>query len=418
MPDKRADNSQHWSADFVQHIRAVHFSLIAVCIALLGAAVSVKPKEIAIARRQLKEIRSAVDNWAKEVKVAILGGIRHTVDGPRIVVNGSSFMLSPDPNFPGDPKMPLPPNFRRKFEASLEKPASFADFCSTWDTLQGRLRLITPDPTRLADTVVIVRKDGSRIASKYVLGVNQTAETIPVTIMSEEDRSIVSSINPSGTDLNKLPYAYSWYMGEDRIILPVAGSERRIDGQLVIAHARPELKPGSCKESFGTLVKQAEDSPDQSFAAIASLLEEAAAKEKSDSYTVFGMEFPVESASRWGILLILGILIYLWISLNEVSERLKPDDPGWDVAWIGVYRSMPARILFGALTIVLPVATIIVLGRSLIIQDILLGATYTGATAIGSVILSVFIVKWAPRHRKSDSESSIQPEDGADLLVP
>jgi hypothetical protein len=398
-------NSQHWSADFVQHIRAVHFSLIAVCVALIGAVVSVKPKEVATAMTQLSEIRSAVDNWAREVKTAVLGGIRHTADGPRIVVNGRSFMLSPDPNFPDDANAPLPAGFKQKLEESLEKPASFPDFCNAWDTLHKLPTLIVPDPSQLVDTLVIVRKDGSKFPSRYSPGANQTSETVLVSTLTDKDRNIISDLNISGVNWTKVSYVYSWYIGDDHVILPVAGSERQIDGQGVVIRAHPAWKPGKCRESFAALVKQADNSPDKSFAAIATYLEQAAAKEKTDSYTVFGMEFPVESASRWGILLILGILLYLWIHLYEVSPRLKPDDPGWDVAWIGVYRSLPARILFIALTVVLPFVAIVVLSDALITADRIFGRIYTYTAAASGVVLSVLITRWAPQHWKNDLPS-------------
>jgi hypothetical protein len=397
MPVGNGQNSQHWSADFVQHLRAVHFSLIAVCVALIGAVVSVKPKEVATALAQLTEIRSAVGNWTREVKLGVLGGIRHTADGPRIVLNGVSYMLSLDANFPGDPNHPLPPGFRRKLEESLETPASFSNFCNAWDTLHNLPKLVIPDQTRLLDTVVIRKKDGSKTTAKYQPGADATAETVLVTTLTDEDREAISAFN-----FTKTSYGYSWYMGDDRIILPVEGLERQIDGQGVVIRAHPAWKPGLCRESFAALVKQADNSSDKSFPGIASYLSEAAAKEKTDSYTVFGMEFPVESASRWGILLIIGIQLYLWINLHEVSPRIKPDDPGWDVAWIGVYKSLPARSLFIALTLVLPLIAIIVLSDALITADQVFGRIYTYTAAASSLVLSVLIINWAPQHWKKE----------------
>ena len=53
----------HWSADFVEHIRTVHFALIAACIGLIGLVQFKKPLEVSTARSQLQEIKSAVDRW-------------------------------------------------------------------------------------------------------------------------------------------------------------------------------------------------------------------------------------------------------------------------------------------------------------------------------------------------------------------
>jgi len=56
-------NSPHWSADFVEHLRTVHFALVAVCLALVGIIQFRKPVEVTVAQSQLQEIRSAVDSW-------------------------------------------------------------------------------------------------------------------------------------------------------------------------------------------------------------------------------------------------------------------------------------------------------------------------------------------------------------------
>lgn len=110
------------------------------------------------------------------------------------------------------------------------------------------------------------------------------------------------------------------------------------------------------------------------------------------------MKFPVESASRWGIVRIIGLQLYLWTHLYELSPKLKEGDPGWNVAWIGVYQSLPAKILFLASAAVLPLVTIVALGN-LALQDAtrLVWFAYVAAV-IASLILSIMITKGIPRH--------------------
>ena len=55
--------------------------------------------------------------------------------------------------------------------------------------------------------------------------------------------------------------------------------------------------------------------------------------------------------------------LYFWVHLYELSPKLKEGDPGWNVAWIGVYQSLPARILFLCSTALLPTLTIVTLGN-------------------------------------------------------
>jgi len=47
-------NSPHWSADFVEHIRTVHFALVGVCLALIGVIQFKKPLEVTKAQHQLQ----------------------------------------------------------------------------------------------------------------------------------------------------------------------------------------------------------------------------------------------------------------------------------------------------------------------------------------------------------------------------
>lgn len=53
----------HWSADFVEHLRTVHFALVAVCAALIGLTQFEKPKDIVTAQAQFQQIKKLVENW-------------------------------------------------------------------------------------------------------------------------------------------------------------------------------------------------------------------------------------------------------------------------------------------------------------------------------------------------------------------
>jgi hypothetical protein len=104
------------------------------------------------------------------------------------------------------------------------------------------------------------------------------------------------------------------------------------------------------------------------------------------------VKFPVETASRWGIILIVGIQLYLWIHLHELAPRLKAGDPGWDVAWIGVYRSLPARSLFFCSTVVLPILTIGLLGKHALKNATFSSWSVYVASMVSCLVLSVLIM--------------------------
>ena len=103
------------------------------------------------------------------------------------------------------------------------------------------------------------------------------------------------------------------------------------------------------------------------------------------------------TGTRWGILLIVGIQLYLWIHLHELSPRLKEGDAGWDVAWIGVYRSLPARVLFRGLDCVASVVTIAALGNNALRgATALVWAVYITAL-MASLLLAYLIARSVPR---------------------
>jgi hypothetical protein len=64
----------------------------------------------------------------------------------------------------------------------------------------------------------------------------------------------------------------------------------------------------------------------------------------------------------WGTILIVGVQLYLLIHLLELSKKLRATDPGWEVAWIGIYHGRVARCLFAASAFLLHFVTIGVLG--------------------------------------------------------
>ncbi|HTB15679.1 MAG TPA: hypothetical protein VK752_29110 [Bryobacteraceae bacterium] len=416
-----AQNSQQWSADFVQHLRTVHFSLVAVCVALIGAVATVKPNDTSEALDQITEITHASEDWTSEIKSAFHGGTGYTADGPRVKVKGGVFLLSRESAFLRTANDPSPPGSRRNVEKSLETaPASLPAFCAAWDRINGLPPLIVPDKGQAVQGVLDVGKDGPPSILDYKLGTNEGYDTVSVSKLSPEEQKALSA--PSilsrkllSPEIAKTQYGYSWdaklVHQRVHIVVPVTASEKHVQDAIVSKH--PGWKTGPCNKAFDTLLRQAKRSPDQSLAGLARVLERATSKEKSESYVAFGMEFPVESvesASKWGIALIIGIQLYIWIHLREVSPRIKHDDAGWEVAWIGVYHSLPARVLFIVLTVILPLATIFFLGETFVTPSRFPAMASVYGAAILSLVLSGSITMLAQQLWDRDTDSILNSD--------
>jgi hypothetical protein len=206
-------------------------------------------------------------------------------------------------------------------------------------------------------------------------------ETPDISMLDKKQEQTITELLKSSPGM----FVLSWDRGEDKALLPAQISQTPLDAQPALIRTHPYWKAGAFSSSFSELDRVTANIQDKSFEAISSNLQEEATKPKADSFEVFGVKFPVEKATRWGILLIVGIQLYLWIHLHELSPKLKEGDAGWDVAWIGVYRSRPARTLFVASTALLPVVTIAALGNNALREaNALVWAVYLAALLAGA----------------------------------
>ncbi len=404
MSQRSESTAQHWSTDFVGHVRTINFSLVAVCVALLGLLLFEKPKDVATAQTQLEEVKALVDLWPPSgVYSTVLGLIqqyRGFIDHPagqfqeRIEVLGQPFLLVSDSSSSivvagrnGPPNM-LP-----------KKPTSLSEFGAFWNKL-GQMQVKTVARAEpLGDKVVIIHKDGSATSLKYVATPAKPVTDSPSIFFKEEPIADAEQ-RAMSSELGIVagPYAYSWTRGEDRLILPVKErSEQRLNAQEALIATHPYWKLGSFSDSFRELDDATIGIQGKSFEELKYVLAQEAAKPKAESLELFGVKFPVATARLWGVGAIFVIQLYLWIHLHELSPRLRADDPGWDVAWIGVYRSRWARGLFVITAAVLPLFTAILL-------DIhaLRGASFWAwiihiGLLLSILVLSIMIVKWAPQ---------------------
>jgi hypothetical protein len=75
---------------------------------------------------------------------------------------------------------------------------------------------------------------------------------------------------------------------------------------------------------------------------------------------VFGLRIGADQVKGWGAALLIAVQLYFWLHLHELTARIAPAAPGWDVAWIGVYRSWSAFSALVASSCILPVVAAVV----------------------------------------------------------
>ncbi|HLJ26635.1 MAG TPA: hypothetical protein VKY85_07985 [Candidatus Angelobacter sp.] len=79
--------------------------------------------------------------------------------------------------------------------------------------------------------------------------------------------------------------------------------------------------------------------------------------------TIFGIAIAVRQLTTWGSFLLVGIQLYLWIHLRELTSRLSADSAGWRVAWIGVYDRSTAKLMSKASAALAPPVTTLMLAK-------------------------------------------------------
>jgi len=423
MPDSHT--GPHWSTDYVEHIRTVHFTLIAVCVALFVLSTSRAQTDVQIAHEQIRQIReflgtpkkegptyverpihyvwlseaarSNVNEWSSspglygkypgELVVTLVNdSLEFSHDGAtwrgRLdLLDDQNYLWDWKPRRSTDDSLPDPREQRSTVEIVRVHPETLEQFRNLWD-LTGHLFLDLPiavsttafvygqgfyeDRTPFWDSITL---NDAKVAHDAL--VRESVGVHPVLHLREfsqeqikhllvKDPAFRAKLSFSGfvypVEQNRGPLSV-WIPISRYVSIP-------FDAQsLLISHAKKEWdwKHGQFDYSFRQLSAITKEYPTINIETCEQVL---ASEEKrgGESFEALGIRFPAENTTRWGILVIIGIQIYFWIHLRELKPKLRRNDPGWDVAWIGVYTSNYAKVAMFVLTCLLPLAAALALG--------------------------------------------------------
>lgn len=393
---KSPHQARHWSVDFVEHLRTVHFTLIAACFGLLLLSSSTSKTEVQIAHDQILQIQELLHNFKgiwfssdmeKRVQELNIPQLKPGFAFKAIIGTwelhgslkkdgyGGKYVITGIPESHGRNAVPQLP------EALEHVPSTLKGFRELWNQ---NLTLVIP-------TAVSTRLLNGRDAGDMKF--EESSDS------SDSQQLYLSRMDPVWVDILRKQFPEAnpdvCYCREGApplrippLIVPVKSWEQlpyEIRAVL-IANSNPnwDWKHNDYSHAFLQLGDITSAYEDLEISKVEKILADEE-KRTGESFEVAGIKFPAESTTRWGVLLIVGIQIYLWIHLRE-SLRLDPDDPGWDVAWVGVYRSVYARVAMFITVCILPVGATLSLGiRNLLISSYSL-------TAIGMTIVSVLVI--------------------------
>jgi hypothetical protein len=435
--------SEQWSKDYFEHLRAVHFSLVVLCVGLIVLASLTPKSEMRAAHEQVLEILEVTNNWRKDLfdneaknvvkadsakddrsafVITSTGDVvanyllswntnSQSATRPKFKASGWTVAL----NVPAELLPEPPPEDPDSFDTvgpsfSVNGPQNLKSFQALWDDLLQPGSIMLPRRPTECFYTTLDRNVDVMLVPCAILPLNSSAsvtrddelvlEPTDSTVKKRFQRASIQS--DVQFDFSSQPLAGTFF-DPGRILLPVRDAKQiHFDGQNVLIQLSSKWKAKhglSFKDAFRDLAAVDGTFEDASIESVERILD-GEAKTQTETFETFGLKIPGEIAVRFGALLVLAVQLYLWIHLREVGLRMK-QNTDLDIAWIGTYSSKAARILFYVTVTVLPLITLVVLGlRGLTTSDHRwFGWTALVATISLSLVLDASITMALPKVR-------------------
>jgi hypothetical protein len=486
MPD--ADGNL--SKEYVEHLRTVHFSLIALCLGAIVLAFTPDTSEIQQARKEiaaLLRLKAASDrdpNWIQsaaaakvsadgasagdsatfpeaQAKQAVFtwgppgafeamrkgGGTTSFVDengqlrsmssadyidrqrlrNRKIITFDSPNWIIAGPSWACADQGAQPEELFYPQQIVIRAPAKLSDFRSCWNLLAGGHRVLIP--RQVSETVYLLGDTPKRVLEwgslkwfapgTIVPPLDSFAQVHPWILSQGNIQARINSMNQQANEKHEARlligkaaataalqfqhvgnadanYIWSEGGGSDAsvIVIPVTDSHdlpfQPVEEML--KRFGKEVPAGNFAVSFPNLDSLASIYGDFYVDKLDGILKDLQNRTGGESFQVFGVKIPARATTRWGVMVVLSVQLYFWMHLSELRKRLRPGDAGWNVAFIGMYSSLPARIVYYVTSCALPVLAIVALcvkgilageNRALVINVFMLGSMAGLALAVG-----------------------------------
>jgi hypothetical protein len=395
----------HWSKDFVEHLRTVHFTLIATAVALLIVTLTTKPYSTAGARSQLHKIEEFARKWHPE---AVRSMDPRTVDFPVPPKGLNSTKDGKSLTFPainitdgGAPRRYLRASYHElhMLEQTMRStrwdhehgevilidfsagesvhgtsgdpfspvPATIPEFQVWWDSLDRRDWCVYfplqvwdeasvsdfPDPSY--ESTLTLGSDSADVAMLASASINK----FKVRPSLEPDNSIAFDVVPIGSTLiaQDLNLSSNKQQSDMATLYVTKYLEVRIDRAKVAALM--DVGSGSFNHVFYDLGSVAKATGIETLSTLDDSFKNSEPSE-APVFEAFGIKFPADFATLGGVVVLLCVQLYFFVYLRKLSGNLTTNDEGWNVPWLGMDSSWLARGILFATVVLLPYASLIV----------------------------------------------------------
>jgi hypothetical protein len=407
--ERTSKGGVQWSKDFVEHLRTIHFALMAVSVGLVAVAMAHPTGPLDRALKQLGEIKKLVDGdrpsrhfyapsanysdwvleWAEtQVRRAIASnkygfhvpeeqlirahgevlssavwcesdtGTREYDTSGEWAIIGSADREKLDRAFV---RTDIPNEGVVVETRSLGIPPDMKldDFKKLWDFLGQEMDVVVP-LSQSSKVFLWNAKDGrwDEYKCKAPTGGMYVSAFLDIGLVSDRERwaKLARRVGDE-------PPRYGYVSGDNTVFISLDEFQSvPFNGQMWFLSKMPGWTGGRFPDTFPELDQLSTGTSGQSLDTVKRILE-TKRNETGDNFEFSGVKIPTEIVMRFGILLVLGVQIYFLAHLIELSKRLQPSDEGWEVAWIGVYNHGLARFIYFCTIAVLPAASILALGN-------------------------------------------------------
>jgi len=377
MPEREtaAPPTRNSPKEFVEHLRTVHFALVAVSVALI--LVLSRPTSRALSQiRQIIELRK---QWPPE-NLAYTPSMK--MAGPAVAGKGEPIIWpidwSQDNHFTAS-RMQRGPKGLLKFPVTVsghswlsavhagdcgpvnQFPNTLFEFRTWWNEWMNVHPCYLPIGVRGvgrvvrrgidAGSVVIVPDE---ILSSAADASNSTIHRLVLSFFCGENVALKYTCSFAGGDQDDNLYEF-----------PVATMQKGSldqDAILSVVNRRGwKWAKGTFDGSFAELIQETGGLDFEELEQVEKSVAERLAR-RSEEFEAFGMKFPVAQITVWGTVILLGIQLYFFVYLRQLSEKLGSNYPTPDTPWMFLDRSRLARVICFATATILPVIAMLSLG--------------------------------------------------------
>jgi hypothetical protein len=410
--------------DYFEHLRAVHFTLVFLCVASFLIALARGKEEISPAREQLDQIWKLVDEWNPKFLQATILATNNLVlpDGlgpiklraetkvgkwefaaklesqqpvAFVTIGAIKEVQSTDCTIDTTTVAGGGRNlYPRNVGSEVSSPQNLQEFAEIWNSLAqaklyepdwegGAYTINGPDTKGLANPKCAMKELGleplsasEEIDAKLVKLWMQCLVPSSVVAIGKVQRGNNSDKcrekgiestgqgNQGGNQIKVAPqYQLHGKVGEHDLYFPVYVSAEELDGQAMLFLGRGQSwHHGRFQDSFRELSEAAAGSETKRWSDLETQLADDEVRSPAEVFEAFGMKIPANLSLYGALAMILLVQAYLWAQLYEFGRAQQPEVVEESVAWMGIYVSRPSRVLVFASLVLLPVTAVAALG--------------------------------------------------------